>query len=282
MPLAESRRVRTTRALPFLLLAALPLAGCQLNTRPGAESLLEAARDDIPPGESAAMALDPYDANRRAIGTLTLANQPFAREAVYIRLFVDNAADADPLVRQAALRGLAIHGRPEHATILAAALTDAVPAVRLEAARGLQRLHNPATIEALLIAAREPDALRERTSRGVRISEPDAQVRAEAASALGQYPDARVLQTLVAALDDSDLSVNRAALGSLRFLTGQDLGVDRQAWTGWLRETKEPFRARSAYVFPVFNRERRLWEYVPFLPQPPNEVPGTPAGLPRS
>jgi hypothetical protein len=266
----------TMRHAILALTLLLPLAACDTGLRPGSESLLEGIRTDLPPGELAAMALDPYDANRRAVGTLGLANQPFAREAIYIKLFVDNASDSDPVVRAAAIRGLSIHGRPEHVPILVKALKDRDPLVRVEAARGLQRLHDPIAVDALLAALREPD------TRDTSVTDNDAPIRAEAASALAQYPEPRVLQSLIASLDDNDLGVNRACLASLRTLTGQDFGLDRQAWLAWTRTTNSPFIAGSPYLYPVFTRQRRLYEFIPFVPPPPNEVQSTPTGLPRS
>jgi HEAT repeat protein len=111
-------------------------------------------------------------------------------------------------------------------------------------------------------------------------AEPEAEVRAQAAWALGQYATAAVLQALIAGLDDTDLAVNRAALGSLRTLTGQDLGIDRGAWVAWVDSTAQPFAGRSLYYFPVYQRPRRLFEYIPFAPPPPNERTAPPAGMP--
>jgi len=261
------------------LACAAFLAACDTGLRPGTESLLDGLKTDPPPGELAAMALDPYDANRRAVGTLGLANQSFAREAIYVKLFIDNAADADPVVRAAAIRGLALHGRPEHVPVLIKALKDPEAQVRQEAARALQRIHDPAAVDALLAATREPDP-RDKSPNPA--GELDPAVRAEAADALGQYPEPRVLQALIAGLDDLELSVNRSCLASLRTLTGQDFGLDRPAWLAWLKDAKDPFAARSAYEYPAFSRARRLYEYMPLIPPPPNEVRATPAGLPRS
>jgi HEAT repeat protein len=261
-------------SLPSLALILL-LAGCELNVRPGAQSIFDAFQSEYTPVELAAMATDPYDANNRYLGTLGLANQPFASEPVYIRLFETNAADTDPAVRIAAARGLAMHGDPSHVPILVKSLSDKDPLVRLEAARGLQRLHNDVAIDPLLLAMREPD------SRNPSLpAETEAEVRAQAAHALGQYAERKVLQALIAGLDDSDLSVNRASLASLRTLTGQDLGLDHTAWLDWLSKNSDPFAGRSVYYYPVFQRDKKLFEYLPFFPPPPNERSGPPAGLP--
>lgn len=268
---------------PLLIIPAvgaiLLMQACELNLRPGAESILEAFDNQRTPPELAAMAIDPYDANNRYIGTLGLANMPFAGEPLYIRLFVDNIKDPDPAVRGAAARGLANHGQPVHAPLLVAALGDRDRGVRLEAARGLQRLHNPAAVDALLVAVREP--LLSRDGRTTTPGEQDPEIRAEAAFALGQYAQNRILQALIAGVDDSDLAVNRNALASLRTLTGQDFGYSRAAWLEWLSRTKDPFAARGEYIFPVFNRKPRIYEHLPFVPPPPNEIAGPPAGMPR-
>lgn len=261
--------------IPPTALAAMLLAGCEMNVKPGAQSIFEAFQSEFTPVEMAAMATDPYDANNRYLGTLSLANQPFASEPVYIRLFEANAADTDPAVRIAAVRGLAMHGDPSHVTVLVKALADKDQLVRLEAARGLQRLHNDIAIDPLLLAMREPD-----TRNPSLPAETEPEIRAQAAHALGQYAERKVLQGLIAGLDDSDLSVNRGSLASLRTLTGQDLGLDHAGWLDWLSKTSDPFAGRSVYYYPTFQRDKKFYEYLPFFPPPPNERPGPPAGFP--
>jgi hypothetical protein len=263
------------RCAAVILLAAA-LVGCDTQVRPGAESIFEAFGQQLTPGELAAMAINPYDANDRARGTMGLATAPFASEAVYIRLFEDNIRDSEPAVRVAAVRGIANHGEPRHIPLLLAALTDGNPSVRLEAARGLQRLHDPQAIPALIITTREPDPRDPNTP-----AETDPEVRAEAADALGQYANVDVLNALIAALDDADLAVNRRALKSLRTLTGQDYGIDRGAWAGWLARADAPFAGRQLYTYPVYSRRLRMYEYIPFVPKPYNETPAPPAGIPR-
>jgi hypothetical protein len=261
------------------LACGLVLGGCgRFESARGAEGLLEVAVPKGPaPVEYTRMAMDPYDANARYVGTAALAGAYFTDEPAYLALFEDNARDSDPSVRAAAMRGLANHGEPRHALVLAGGLKDVDKQVRLEAARGLQRLHNPAVVDALLGTLRPFDA-RAAASGG----EPEAEVRAEAATALGQYAQSKVLEGLIAGLRDENLSVNRAALWSLRVLTGNDFGLDHAAWVGWRSESVSPFAGQSVYTYPVFSRSRSLVEYLPFVPPPPNEVPAPPAGMPRS
>jgi len=263
------------RLFALALLAVASGAGCELNVKPGAQSIFDAFQETYTQSELVAMSMDEYDANNRYVGTLGLATLPFAGEPLYVMQFVANSRDADAAVRVAAIRGLGMHGDPSHVPILVGSLADKDRLVRLEAARGLQRLHNDAAIDPLIVAMREPD------TRNTKLqAEPEAEVRAQAAHALGQYAARKVLQALIAGLDDADLSVNRASLSSLRTLTGQDLGIDRAAWLAWLDQTSEPFAGRSVYYYPVFHRDKTFFEHLPFVPAPPNETPAPPAGLP--
>lgn len=274
---------------------ALACTGCgwldlaELREGDGASNLLSGGLPS--PAEAARMATDEFDPNRRYRGMLLLANAPFAGEDVYIRAFEAATTDADEGVRAAGARGLANHGSPRHATELALLLDDSSELVRLEAARGLQRLHNPVVVDALLARLAEradPAAAEARPGerRLVRV-EPSEAVRAEAADALGQYREVRVVEALIAALDDPDLSVNRNALRSLWTLTGQrDLPPDRRRWVAWLETAREPsavLAQGSDYQYPVFTRGKYLYEYIPLpiFPPAPIETPASPAGYPK-
>lgn len=243
------------------------LGGCDLEPRPEAEGLFDYAFSGPTPLQAAEMAENRYDANDRYRGTLLLANASFASEPVYLSLFERRITDEDPSVRTAGARGLANHGQGRHIPMLIAALSDEDALVRREAARGLQRLHGDEAVGPLLRALKKS-------------LEPERDVRIEAATALGQYPLTTVLDGLIGALDDPQLAVNRAALNSLRTLTGQDFGLSRAEWARWQQATADPFAQRRPYIYPVFKRGRFLYEYLPFVPRPPNETPGAPTGMP--
>jgi hypothetical protein len=222
------------------------------------------------PQTAATWATDPYDPDLRYRGTVLLGTASWGGEPLYLRLFEQHAKDPEANVRVAAMRALGNHGGPEHAPILISGLSDDEARVRAEAARALQRIYAPdVAIDALIKVVREEQ-------------EDSAEVRGEAATALGQYPANRVVQELVAALADRSLAVNHAALVSLRVLTGQDFGYDRRAWGAWVQAHpgEQAFQARGQFVYPVFNRPRKLLEYLPFIPQPPNEQTALPAGTP--
>ncbi len=268
---SRARALRVACGVPLFGAALAPFLGlsaCEIEgIRPGAEGLLSVLAD-VTPEEAAAWSIDPYDADKRYRGTLKLATYPFAGEPVYIKLFVDNIKDPDAGVRTAATRALGNHGGPEHVPLLVKSLQDEDKLVRAEGARALQRVHNPVAIPALINAIDEAKEL-------------EVDVRSEAADALGQYADNRVVSELIKALADPSLAVNYATLGSLRTLTGQDFGLDRVAWRKWVDSTQDAFAARSAYVYPVFRRDRKFYEYLPMVPKPPNEPEGSsPVGMP--
>lgn len=228
------------------------------------------------------MARDPYDASARYRGTLALANENFAGDPIYIKLFELNLADKDPSVRMASIRGLANHGEPRHVELLIPMLKDESVLVRVEAARALQRLHDDTAVEPLITVMRAPEP--DPRSRKM-LGETEPEVRAEAATALGQYDEAKVVRQLIIALDDTDLTVNRNAQNSLKVLTGQDFGLERNAWSTWMEKFSDNpqamFLGRGMYTYPVYNRKKRIYEYLPFVPRPPNEVAAPPAGMPR-
>jgi len=257
-------------------LAAVPLvlavlAGC--DTIQSDVSLL--MEDLMPPTPAAAaeMMMNLHDAEQRRKGTNLIANSPFGGAEVYVEWYVDrlDPAHADrernPIVLGTLIRALARHGQPDHGPILAHYLTHDAEQVRWEAAKGLQRIHNPEVVSALLAALREPAQERD--------------VRVAVIRALGQYPEDRVFQALISeyALDARELAVNLAALESLRTLTGRTLGDDPGAWHAWYREAEEPFADREEYVYLTYSRDETLLEQLAFWSEPNWETPQPPAGL---
>lgn len=267
--------VGSSRSLPLgfclclLGLAAAPLIGCRNNSA-GARSDTESVFSLVAPptpAEAAAMAADPFSADKRQTGILLLANAPFGGESVYLRLYEIGLEDEDSGVRTAAVKALGLHGGSQHAGPIARLLAESDDQIlRWEAARTLQRLHDPAAVDALLARLAG--------------EEPSQDVRSAVATALGQYAETRVFDALVAALDDISLQVNRSALNSLKTLTGERLGAQRSRWFEWAEGRNDLFANREPYEFPVFQRDRRFSEwFIPWI-EPPNEQAAAPAGMP--
>jgi hypothetical protein len=256
------------RRIPGPLGAALLLgAGCTTVS----DDLSDLARSLAPksPLQAAVMAADPNDADQRREGLVLLANAPFGGADPYLGLYREYAAsDTDPLVRAAALKGLARHGGPKDAMLLAPNLAHESPHVRWAAAAGLQRLHNPSVVPPMLAVLLN--------------EEEEPEIRSAIARGLGQYPEDRVFQTLVRGVDAWELSVNLAARESLGTLTGQDLGLDAAAWLSWYREALgrgDPFAGRSDYLYPTYQRQPTFLERLAFWSRPIYEQPAPPAGL---
>ncbi len=262
---------RTNRYAQTLLLATIAsgtLMGCgAFDGAPrGTESLLNVFAPQTSPTEAAEMATDPYSAENRYKGITLLSSADFGGQPIYLELYMDGLNDEDASVRGASVRALGRHGDPEHAPIIIEALQDSDDFVRLEATRGLQRIHSPDAIEPLLALIEEEN-------------EKNIDIRAAAANALGQYNEKRVVLGLIGALRDSRLAVNNRVQHALMILTGQNFGLDRVAWLEWYNDTDEIFAGAQPYTYPVFNREKKIIEYLPFVPPPPNETTGAPVGM---
>jgi len=266
--LLNARRAIRRTALGTALVSVVCLFGCDTpppspGNQPNSVIGLFAPPS---PQEAAAWATDPYSADRRFRGILLLANAQWGGEPVYVEVYEAALKDGDPSVRAIAARALGLHGSARHAKLIAAELTSEDRLLRWEAARALQRLHDPAVVP-LLIERLEEDV------------EPEPAVRGAIATALGQYQERRVVDALIAALDDRDLAVNDAARGSLQVLTGEDHGLEVRDWVAWVKSADDVFAGGTTFKYPVFYRSREWWEWPMVWYSPPNEQSGTPVGL---
>lgn len=257
-----------------MVLLAWCLAGCQGGgIRLGDESVLNnLGLFNTVQDNPAELARDPYDPDARYRGTIRLTMELVEPDERILEIFRDNLRDEDASVRAAAARGLAAHGVSADGALLAQALDDEEALVRRAAAVGLQRIHEPAATSRLLELI-QPTI------------EPDQNVRLEAALALGQYPRNDVVVGLVASLrseTEQSLGVHSAVVRSLELLTGQEFGLDFIAWQGWIDANRDWFADQQMFTYPVFSRSRAWFEFLPWLPLPPNEESSTPVGLTRT
>ena len=226
------------------------------------------AEDLMPPTPTEAVEkmVDPNDPDNRRRGTLLIANSPFGGAEPYLKVYRDMAIhERDPLAKAAALAALGRHGVPDDAPVIAASLDDENRQVRWAAAQALQRIHNVAVVGDLLDVLRKDD---EHTD-----------TRIAAAVAVGQYPQDRVFQGLISALDDRELALNLAAQESLQTLTGEDFALEPSAWLQWYNDNAEPFAGRQEFLYPTYQRGETWMERLAFWSTTTYEQPAPPAGL---
>ena len=167
------------------------------------------------------------DERREALQAIAKDRKALKEESV-VKLFCHVArTDKDALVRGAAVRGLVgMEGQNVLETLTHVAANDAVPHVRADAVRALGARVPPEGMAAVA---------------GVLNGDSDADVRIAAAEALRHFRQKEAAETLVATLSDRNLTVAQKAWESLRYMTGQDLPRDGQAWTAYLASAEQPF-----------------------------------------
>jgi len=228
---------------------------------------------DVPtPGQAARWALDQHDPDRRREGLVLLSTATFGGAEVYVSLYRDYVEnDPNPLVKAAAIAALARHGKPSDAVLIAPwakrSVTGSVT-VRWAAVQGLQRLHQRDVVPILVDAALD--------------FEEQSEVRSAACVAMGQYPEDRVAQALIAVLDARELAINADAAESLHMLTGKDFGMDISAWRNWYaaaRKKGDSFAGGGEYLYPTYARDAVWWEHVAFWLDEQYEPSLRPTGL---
>ncbi|MGB0767704.1 MAG: HEAT repeat domain-containing protein [Phycisphaeraceae bacterium] len=257
-PLPTAAKIRPDELLlhlrPLLLVILIPLGsiGCSSGSYAPVYEGLFGEPPQPSPTRAVEMMFDRDDADRRRQGITALAASTNGGEPEYVvsyRLFV---VDPDPGVRAAAAVALGMHGSVEDATLLTPLLRDPDALVGWQAADALRKIHNPEAVSALV----------ERLDEDL---EDDADTRAAAALALGQYPDRVAFARLVTALEQGSFNVVAAAHRSLTLLTGQDLGLDPQAWAQWFETAVDPFADQQPYTYDTYKPDRSLWDqYVTF------------------
>ena len=225
------------------------------------------------PREIAQQAVNPsLDADKRRRAIEQLSSATWGGEEPYLRLYrvyVDYPDDDDTII-SVCVRALGRHGTPEDVPRLTKMLGPSPvykpPVyVRWEAAKSLQRIHDPSAVSPLITAATHDQ-------------EPD--VRMAAVKALAQYDQPAVFDALVGALNDRHFAVRHSALESLKTLTGQDLGPDIRQWIDWGRQHRSSlFADRQPYLWQPYEKPPGLWDKMQFWKKQEPMVPRAPTGL---
>ena len=197
-------------------------------------TLLAAGCNSVTPAEAIRLMEDGHSADARREGIADLSTRfAFARVPPYTGRYKQIAkTDPDLTVRAMAIRALNICRDPSATAIFVAALDDDAEPIRLEGAKALANVPDPAAVPGLL-----------RLVRGVRqqlidghpaMMVEDRDVRIAAADALRHYPTLDVERSLVGYLNENEFAVSWQARQSLVALTGHDLLYDESAWLQYL------------------------------------------------
>ena len=202
-----------------LLLVGLVCGGCSIY-------------DDIDRPTALAYMHDAGSADHRRTGISYLVTRAPAGTRPPLPATYRQLAKSDPdfTVRAMAIRCLNVCRDQSATPIFVAGLGDPNVPVRLESAKALANVPDPAAVPGLLDLAR---GVRETVVNDHRVTSPeDRDVRVAAADALRQYPTLDVERTLIAFLNDPEFAVAWQSRQSLVTLTGHDLAYDE---VGWLR-----------------------------------------------
>ncbi len=211
-----------TRLLVAILTLPLLLAGGCSLVEPVSQADAVKLMDDA----------NSADARREGIADLA-TNYPAGRVPPVTRHYHELALhDPDSTVRAMAVRALNISRDATATPIFIAALDDEAEPIRLEGAKALVNVPDPAAVPGLL---RRVHGTRETVVDGHPALLPeDRDVRIAAADALRRYPTLDVERSLVGYLNETDFAVAWQARQSLIALTGLDLQYDEAAWLGYL------------------------------------------------
>ena len=240
------------------------LTGCDGGIKGAMNDLLKPITPPTP-SEAAQAALSSQDADQRRDSINRIAAASFGGEAPYVRMYRLMLDYPDATVRAACVRALGEHGAVRDAALILVRIEDPSAFVRWEAARALQKIHNPVVVGRLIQTLGE---------------DPDEDVRIAAALALGQHPQPRVFQALVGALNDRSFAVVDASNNSLHNLTGQDLGDDGSAWLNWAKNNHDAlFDGQLTYRWQPYVKPIGLLNRIQFWKDNQGAPPRPPRGL---
>jgi HEAT repeat protein len=159
---------------------------------------------------------------------------PDQRARVAVELTQRIQKEEDSVLRTAILRTLAVCGGPAADAVLQCALSDADADIRVLACGFCGQKGDAATVQRLA---------------ALLSGDIDKDVRMAAARALGSAHDPSAIAILGTALEDKDPAMQYCAVGSLRKLTGRDLGNDVDRWRVAIKDGSLGLAERSHHWF---------------------------------
>jgi hypothetical protein len=193
------------------------------------------------PKQAVAQMENASNADWRRIGITDLVTSwDYARKPPYTTRYQQIAKnDPDYTVRAAAIRALNISRDQSATPIFITALDDESELVRLEAAKALANVPDPAAIPALM--RRLNGQIQVTVDGRPETVEEGKDVRIACADALRHYRTLDVARTLVSYLGERDFGVAWQSLQSLKTITGRDMEYNQGAWLQYLSGPEKPF-----------------------------------------
>lgn len=96
--------------------------------------------------------------------------------------------------------------------------------------------------------------------------EPDQNAKLAMVEALGVFPERRVLEALISAMESQNFAIDHAAEVSLAELTGVTHDFNAEAWRQWLKEVDDPF-ANAGYMPPTLETgdKQKRWDWLGWM-----------------
>lgn len=180
------------------------------------------------PFEAAKALLDPTFPDRRRQAVMYLSKHEWGRKEPYVSYYEQMAkADDERLVKAIAIRALNRSRDRKATAIYIQLLENPSDLVRLEAAKALANMPDPASVDAL--------------TRHLQNPEENVDVRVACADALRNYHTIEVGRVLVGVLKDRQFGISWQARRSLMLMTGKDYRYNQTAWLDHLTGNERPF-----------------------------------------
>ncbi len=221
--------------------------------------------------ESLELAMESEQPDERRRGVVGLAKSPDGRSEWAVKVF-DTLARTDPdtMVRCAALRAIAPAVDPARVETCLLLLDPsdvnrkrvraAPPLVRWCAARLLFE-----AVQRQAFEASQSDAIATLLIGRIPV-EDDSNARLAMIETLGFFPERRVLDALVDAMDGPNFAIDHAAEISLARLTGVTHDHQPDAWRKWLAETEDPFANSGALPASLASKDSKAkWDFLGWM-----------------
>jgi hypothetical protein len=180
------------------------------------------------PFDQAKNLVDPAFPDKRRQAIMFFSKHEYGRRDPYRKYYTEMArTDDHHVVRAMAIRAMNRARVREETAVYVLGLEHAHPMVRLEAAKALANMPDPAAVAGLIKHLEDADETND--------------VRVAAADALRLYKTSEAAQALVRVLRDREFGVAWQARQSLRLMTGKDFRFDPGGWLAYLTGTEKPF-----------------------------------------